>query len=486
MRVLHAMLIVGLCSGIHYYSMAQEQETAPAQVEETEITETETLEVEQAEAEKAAAEKAAADAAAVTPPEETPTPLGEELTEQPPATVLEEDIERTTETEEQPPVVPTDEITPPQEIPEQAPTEGFEVAPQSETPETTVPAFSFPEAPMQEPVAPIQPAPETLTVPEPQAKPEGAEPEIIEIKGIDTLDSNEPKGNWLLKRIWWENAEQAYEKIKQMKQKIIDARMTFFQKRTEFDRAVLDPFYIKVGVGQGELKEILSSLLAQLEQMRTIKGSLNEEEREFLVTLELEQETLNGLNQKLKAVTEVDNAIDDALLKLIEQINRAQEYEYNAWEAFKNITRELSDKRARELYYSLEGNWKNIRAISEYIQNQYTPYFDQLLQRAQALVNEMDAAIQALKEKGVDIKAQAQKMIQQEHIAEEVEEEEEPVVPQQRSGWLAPLYAVWDAIASVFSGIWHFITSFFVSAPKPVEIEEQVEEAVVVEPEPAP
>ncbi len=448
MRVLYAVLIMGLCAGVHYLCNTQEGEPSQG------VNEIQKVEVQ----------KAAIDTALATAQPDQPS-----VTEASPQVAQEQETAQ-----------PVAEAVP------------------ADTPQETVPAQTETPAPAELPVTPEVPSPiseepapvvsptaatsdQMPPAPEPTAQEPVKEDEIIEIKGIDTLDSDEPKGNWLLKRIWWENAERGYEKIKQTKQKVIDSRMSFFQKRTEFDRAVLDPFYIKVGVGQGELKEILSSLLAMIEQMRTAKGSLNEQERELLVALELEQETLNGLDQKLKAVTEIDNAIDDALLKLIEQINRAHDYEHKAWDAFKTITRELSDKRARELYYSLDGNWKNIRAISEYIQKQFTPYFDQLLERAQSLVSEMDASIQSLKEKGIDIKMQAQKLNQQEQDEKDKEEEAKPAP--KTSTWLSPFYSVWNAVVDALSGIWNFITSFFVSSPKPkpVELEAQVEEVVTVD-----
>ena len=65
------------------------------------------------------------------------------------------------------------------------------------------------EQPQPAPV-PMQPAP---------ISPEQPEQDEIEIKGIDTVDINEPKGNWLYKRIWWEKAERTYEKIKQLTDK---------------------------------------------------------------------------------------------------------------------------------------------------------------------------------------------------------------------------------------------------------------------------
>ena len=307
-------------------------------------------------------------------------------------------------------------------------------------------------------------------------------PAVIEIKGIDTLDVDEPKGNWLLKRIWWEKAERWYEKIKQVKQDILESRMFFFQKRTELDRNAFDPFYVKVGVGQGELQEIISSLLAKLEQMREEQGSLNEQEREFLVVLELEQETLKNLEQKLKSVNAVDNGIDDALMKLMEQINLAREYERQAWDTFKAITRELSDKRARELYYSMDNMWNNIGATSSYIKDQFTPYFNQMIEKAQELIADMEKAIILLKEKGVDLKTQAQKLSKKDSgkKQEKLEEKTKRSTKKEKtertiSGWFDWLFDFFSMITGSFSAILDYIVSFFVTVPTATESTEDAQ-----------
>src|SRR5437870_6541847 len=76
--------------------------------------------------------------------------------------------------------------------------------------------------------------------------------------GIDTVSLENPQGNWLFKRIWWERAEERYEKIRLLVDAVWESRTIFFVKRNELDRNVLDPFYLNVGIGQGELQTILS------------------------------------------------------------------------------------------------------------------------------------------------------------------------------------------------------------------------------------
>ncbi len=306
------------------------------------------------------------------------------------------------------------------------------------------------------PIEPIEPVPvvseqvqETAAVP--ASTPEQDE---IEIKGIDTVDIAQPKGNWLYKRIWWEKAERLYEKIKQLANEISESRIVFFLKRHELDRTVIDPFYLSLGLEQGGLEEITSYLTSQLEQERAA-GQLDEKEQQLLDTISGEKKTLEQLGQGGQRVAKLVNALEDALIKLLEQVNQARSYEQSAWDNFKAINRELSDKRARELYYNMDSYWKNLNNINAYLTDSYTKYFEQLTGKVKEEVDSIQGTIQGLKEKGVDIKMQAQKLRTGCKITDS---EQEAQQPQESTGilstiwgWIkAPFVLIGDTVSGIF------------------------------------
>ena len=287
---------------------------------------------------------------------------------------------------------------------------------------------------------PVAPAPVTQPVPDTEEHAED-----LEIKGIDTVDVAEPKGNWLYKRIWWEKAERTYEKIKQLAEKIQEARILYFARRTDLDRNTLDPFYLGQGFSQGELTEIISFLASQLEQERK-DGTLDEKEQALLNALTEEKKSLENLQKGVKSVSNIDHALDDALLKLSEQLNQARTYEQQAWENFKSINRELSDKRARELYYGMDTYWRNLNNINTYISDSFSQYFDQLTDRVKQEIDKIKSTMDALKEKGIDIQLQAQKL-----KAGKPAEPEEEVAPE------AP------EAKGIFGTVWHWVKAPFVA-----------------------
>lgn len=294
-------------------------------------------------------------------------------------------------------------------------------------------APSEPAPPAGEPAPPAgEPAPPAGPPPPPAPEPPAPKPEKIEIVGIDTVDISEPKGNWLYKRIWWERAERLYEKIKQLVSTISEARMVFFERRTELDRKVLDPFYLGVGLNQGELTQILTYYVAELDKEKAAHVTLTPSERAFLLMLENEKKSLEQLQSGVQLVMKVEQAIDASLAKLMEQINLSNGYEKKSWDSFKAINRELSDKKAQEYYYTMESYWKNINNIDSYIAKDFTQYFDDLIKRIYKATEMIKQEVKTLKEKGINITDQGQQLAQHGVVKIETkvteEKSEEPAV----------------------------------------------------------
>ena len=258
-----------------------------------------------------------------------------------------------------------------------------------------------------------------------------------EIRGIDTVDiqEEEAQGNWLYKRVWWERAEAKYEKIRGAVNKIFEMRTSFFAKRTELDKNILDPFYIKIGLSQGELQEILSELIA-----KTSQGT-KERDGEILEQAEDEKSELEQLQKEVQQVVKQDTEVEDAILMLVDQLNKIRRLEQQAWQNFKNIARVLDDKKARELFYRVDNAWRNIQEMQAYIEKTFTTSFDTLIERIKERIKKIDSAILALKEKGVDLKKRVQ--------TEEQEEQEEDETP---PGFFARYVSI--PLKNFFNSIW--------------------------------
>lgn len=309
------------------------------------------------------------------------------------------------------------------------------------------------EQPEENPIIPTTPEPiieEALVIPEDNLESESSS------GGIDTVSLDNPQGNWLFKRIWWERAEERYEKIRLLVDAIWESRNKFFLERNQLDRNVLDPFYMNIGIDRGELREILSEINDFLEKQENTQGERTEQERMLYETYITEKETLKQLKNDIDTIANLDHAIDDALETFMNQINRVRQFEMQAWNNFKEIAHILNDTRARELYYMIEGAARNIKTISTYLEQEFFTHFDKLINETKKRIEQVQNQMNALKEKGVKFQRQAEQLEQQakqqQANEEEEEAEEEDLKPQKKQGWLQ-----W--ISSGFSKAFAFIIS---------------------------
>jgi DNA-binding phage protein len=313
--------------------------------------------------------------------------------------------------------------------------------------------------------APPLPKPPVMTDPEKVEAEKAPEIDVEAIdvekgKGFDTLGLEKPEGNWLIKRIWWEKAEVRYEKIKTLVDQIMDSRMIFFAQRNEVESKILDPFYIQISLTQGQLEEVISFLLDELKRQREAEKGLSPAERQLHETLTAEERTLQQLGLDIEAVRKLDIALDDALTKLMEQINLCRSYEKQAWNAFKDIAKVLDHNKARSLYYSMDTYLSNVKNINNYIQNAFTQHFNSLINTIKQSVDRIKNTMSSLKEKGIDLRQQVKTLEEQESALIKKEEpksvqpvEQEPE-EEEEQGWIS---WIWTSIVDFFTGIWDLI-----------------------------
>ncbi|GEM_PF-1925844 len=339
------------------------------------------------------------------------------------------------------------------------------------------------EAPQQEaapPAPPVKKGPKPKEEAEKIAEDKSA-PVPSEFKGIDTLEVDDPGGNWLVKRMWWERAETRMEKIEAEVDKIMESRMVFFKKRDTADSKTFDPFYVEIGLDQGQLEEVSSYLINELKEKREKQESLSRKEREFLKKLEDKKEDLVKIEKQVVAVRELDNSIDDALTQLVEQINLARKYKKTAQALFKKIGKILDHDKARELYYKMDASWQSIKDIGKYINGTFSKHFNKIIQNAQQQTARIKASMDVLEKEGLGFKEQFKKLQggdtekqkeekQKKRLALQKELEKDT---QKSPGWFG---RVISSVKSTFNSIWNWISSWWKKPKKEEALSEEKKE----------
>lgn len=278
-------------------------------------------------------------------------------------------------------------------------------------------------------------------------KPEELEDEVQDVQGLHTVGKNDPEGNWLFKRIWWEKSKNIYGKMRDRVDKIVESRMHFFKERVKLDSQYTDPFYANIGFDQGVLTEMVNHLLELIKIDRAQVAALSAKELEQYNMLMEEKNKLAALQAAVSDVKQLDDALDDALQNLMQQVNLARSYERQAWQLLEAIAEELSDKKAREHYYVVATLWRNVKNIGNYIIGPFSQHFFEVGTKVVQQIKAVEDLIAELKIKGVEFNKQVEAENKTCSVQEDQdpEEQEEPV---QKTEWFAAIG--WKMIALLF------------------------------------
>jgi|GEM_PF-1791287 hypothetical protein len=374
---------------------------------------------------------------------------------------------------------PTPPATPAAPVPTPAP--AVPVTPQATpAPVTSQPAAPAPATPVPvttpQPAAVAQTAPaatpvgQVPAVPEPtqQTAPAHVEEGQEELIGFDTIDLEEPSGNWLVKRIYWEKAQNKYEQIKGVFDQVLDSRIPFMKRRTVIDREILEPLYISAGLDQEEIASILEEFntLVSIDQEK--HAHLDERAKKMQIAAIEEKKILEQLQKDVVELDKYSKALDTFLDKLIEQVGLGRTAEKQAWQLYKDIGKELNDKKARELYESMATPFARLTNIQQYINGVFKQEFDKVESTIQEYATRIKNAMQSLKEKGLDLKAFSKQIDEKlRHEEAKVCENKEPEEPEGLFGMIA---SWWNSFVEGIVGIYDSIMGYFTGAEPEEEV----------------
>lgn len=282
-----------------------------------------------------------------------------------------------------------------------------------------------------------------------------------EMMSIDTMDLEQPEGNWLNKRIWWERAKDKYKECRDVFEAIFASRMGFLESRSEIEKTVFDPFYREIGLEQADIKDVLDDLINIIEEERQEAGYLDEKARVFRDKVAAAKKDIEQLKLDIDAISNIDNAIDTAVNTLSNKINEAQKFEQSAWDEFDAIARELSDKRAYERYYVIDGIHKNLKDLQKYINEDFNTYFNGLVKAAQEKTERAKKEIKNLRDHGIDLEEQAKLLVSDEQAVKEEAERAAKADEQARKAAEAAKIGVfgraWAGFVGLLKGLWNLL-----------------------------
>lgn len=264
-------------------------------------------------------------------------------------------------------------------------------------------------------------------------------------RNLDTIDVN-GSGNWLEKRIWYEKAQAAFDDILVLVNRVVDMRTQFLNEVNAIGHKI-DAFYVTIDFafsttddsGKVQLNDKFKAILADLEFEQKLKGDLSEKERQLQLLIKQELSSIDQLEKNIKLIGDVDGKIEQTLMQAFKTIDECRDYESKAWATFKDIGKEIDDKKARNLYYEMRNFHENIDQKSNYLSSSLLPYLHNILvAKIESIIGIINQSVEQLKQKGIEF-SEIMKSEQEHDLTELKEREKEALVIEVAKGVEAEL-----------------------------------------------
>lgn len=256
----------------------------------------------------------------------------------------------------------------------------------------------------------------------PKPPSEVIDPKIQEIapKGLDTTDVGN-QGNWLLKRVWYEQAEEAFGKLLQKLDNIIQQQIKLFKLVTEAEKKS-ESVFKKSGLELDDIDAALSFVIKEGKEKSAEKEAKKVIEVKELVVENVK--SLEDLQKKISQYHELETSVNDVVNQVISQVNRSRKYQQESWSDFKEIGNTLNDDKAKKLYYKMEGYLQTLNKISDYLSGSLKDYLNKVSNQQMQAAESISNLVKELEKKELNISEAEKTFKDAKKLLEEEEEKE--------------------------------------------------------------
>ncbi len=231
---------------------------------------------------------------------------------------------------------------------------------------------------------------------------------------------DETRGNFYYKREYYRKAREAYDTLRQKVDQLGGVKNAFFKRRSYIDKEVAD-FNASLGFEEGRIDEVLQELSQGITHERQEMIELTEEERELERQVKEKKQTLDQLKLDLSVLGNLDGALDESIGKVLQTMSQARSYQEKGWQSYKAIGAELNDRKAEQLYLSIQTDITNVEGLIKYLKGTLDPYISQKVQEIDGFMSKIRAGVNQLKDQGITL---SKELAEQEALDKKRKEEE--------------------------------------------------------------
>src|SRR3990167_922555 len=234
----------------------------------------------------------------------------------------------------------------------------------------------------------------------PKPPSEVTKPKNVRLPNIDTTKVGN-QGNWLLKKVWFEQAEDTFGKILDARDKIIQQQIKLFKSVTSAGKDSESNFK-NINIEPDEIKSIITNLqmIEKKDDSGKAEASMVRDIKELIAE---HKSALDSLNKSSSKQIEIEASISAVVDQVIAQINRARTMQSDAWTDFKEIGNTLNDETAKKLFYKMEGYSQTLSKIDSYLSGSLNSYLQSLFDQSSTLAKEITTQFEKLDQDGLNL-----------------------------------------------------------------------------------
>jgi regulator of replication initiation timing len=304
---------------------------------------------------------------------------------------------------------------------------------------------------------------------------------VAESDFVPEVNTNQEGGNWVQKRIWWEQAEAAFAQLTADNNQILQIQADYFKQRIIVEKQ-LNTILCDLNVSRADLVSFIDKLLeftstvpnvatvaadkssatvSQSGHDKSVSDHKNSSGNQRLKKLAiLQQVGLENIKTYLTNLKLIDDALDQVLVELNKQIELCQDYEKQAWDDFKEIGRILNDKKAKALFYQVDGYQKNVQKILDYVTGPLKKFFDDQVTKTKKNCEDLAQELKQLAAGGLDLRIELD--ILAGRTPEPIDQAAEKLAAAKKAkanqSWFS---SASDSVTGFFSGIWSWVSGLF-------------------------
>jgi len=245
-------------------------------------------------------------------------------------------------------------------------------------------------------------------------------------KGAETSKYSEEEigrqGNWRKKKDWLKQAQEKNDSIQNILADTQQYRTIFSTKFSDIDN-LIDQFYRNSSFKKGKLDTLFEEIKKEIEEKKeltqklfsTSLSELDETTKEgaiaiknqFVSVYDISEEfkkrkqKLTQLQLDIKSISELDASVHERLKKVDAEIAKITSKAKESYDLSKKIWYVINDKKAKDIFYTLDNIYKHIDSLQTYIKKDLSANFDSVINTIKTQIQKTKDTIQEIEKNGV-------------------------------------------------------------------------------------